>query len=88
MEYMLYVCNDNRTNIKQKMTDKQIINKRKVGDHVQVANILGITPDVVKVTLLRPNSKRYPEVLLVLRRIVESREKLTQEIKEELSINR
>jgi len=67
------------------MTDQEIIKKQRYGDMVEVAKILDVTPAVVEKSLKRQASKRYPDTILVLRRIIEARESLRVEVQKELS---
>ena len=59
------------------MNDKsKLLEKKKVGDISLVAQKLGINPGVVTMTLKRPNSKRYQEVVDTLAKVIELRDSI------------
>ncbi|WP_027471609.1 hypothetical protein [Saccharicrinis fermentans] len=68
------------------MTDEQIFKKKRAGDYDEVAKILGLTRDNVRMTLKRPNAKKYNRVMGVLRRIVELRETMQEQLRAETEI--
>jgi len=63
------------------MSEKQLLQRKKKGDIVTVAAILGVTRDNASVILRRPDSKKYKNAINALRKVVEARESLIQEEK-------
>jgi hypothetical protein len=66
------------------MDEKQIIAKKQIGDLKTVCNIMDLSIANVSVILKRPTSKRYPEVVAVLAKVIEARERAVSEVKESL----
>lgn len=56
--------------------NSKLLEKKKVGDISLVAQKLGINPGVVTMTLKRPKSKRYKEVIATLAKVIEVREQI------------
>lgn len=63
------------------MSEKQLLQRKKRGDIVTVAEIIGVTRDNASVILRRPESKKYKNAINALRKVVEARESLIQEEK-------
>jgi hypothetical protein len=68
------------------MDEKQIIAKKQNGDLKMVCNIMDLSIANVSVILKRPTSKRYPEVVAVLAKVIEARERAVSEVKESLTL--
>ena len=58
------------------MTEKQIIEKKNVGDIKLIAEMLGISQANASITLKRPKSKKFKKAIAALRQIIEAREAL------------
>ncbi|GAF04654.1 hypothetical protein [Saccharicrinis fermentans] len=68
------------------MTDKQVLKKKKPGDYVEIANLLGLSRDNVRMILKRPTAKRYNIVMNALRKVVELRESMKEQLKAEMEL--
>ena len=58
------------------MTEKQIFEKKKVGDIKLMSEMLGISQANASIILKRPKSKKYSKAIAALRQIIEAREAL------------
>ena len=56
------------------MTDKELLEKKKVGDIPEVAKMLGVSKGNADVILRRPKAKRHNEAMRALALIIEARE--------------
>lgn len=62
------------------MTKEEITQKKKHGDLKTVGAILGISEQNAYVALKREGSKYHNEVINILERVIEMRERLSQEV--------
>jgi hypothetical protein len=60
------------------MKRQEIIKKKQNGDMAVAAKMIGVTRVHANVIWSRPGSKRYPELLESLEKIIEAREKLVK----------
>ena len=61
---------------------EELRKKMQIGDWGLVGKILGIKAHNAYMSFLRPNCKRFPEVVAAIEKIVKSREKLLTNRKE------
>lgn len=62
------------------MTEIQVLEKKKFGDIKIVAEIIGESHGNTQQILRRPNSKKHKKAMDVLRKLVESRQQLADEV--------
>lgn len=60
----------------KKMKREEVNEKKQTGDMVIAGKMIGVSGVHANVIWARPSSKRYPELLEALSKIIESREKL------------
>lgn len=61
------------------MTEKQVLEQKKFGDIVTVAEIIGESKGNTRQILRRPTAKKHKRAMDVLRKLVESRQQLAKE---------
>jgi len=66
------------------MNTKQILIKKEVGDIKEVSKIMGISSDYTLKILNRPTAKLHHTAINILKKIIEAREKLYEEVKNEI----
>jgi hypothetical protein len=62
--------------------------KMQIGDWGLVGKILGIKAHNAYMSFLRPNCKRFPDVVAAIEKVVENREKLLTNPKNNIRVNK
>lgn len=62
------------------LSKQEILNRKVSGDYTSASKILGITPDNVRQSLNRPESKNHKAVCKALSKIISNREKFIESL--------
>jgi len=64
------------------MTNEEILSKKRKGDVILVAEIMGVGYDNARMILKRPTSKKYKDAIKALATVVDMRKDIVEKAKE------